>query len=142
MAFNKERIENLETGLSALQDQVSRIEIDIADKLQAIKENLQRLTEAIVSLQEGFSNHQVPHVNPSHPDPAINDIRRAPFFPRTTKLEFPYLFRMRPNRVAESSQSVFRLPRNCCATSGGFGILPPRGRGQPMVAVGELHLQR
>lgn len=57
MASNKERIESIEQGLGAFQDTVSQLEMGMADKLCLIEENLQRLTDTVLSSREGsFSN--------------------------------------------------------------------------------------
>lgn len=51
MVSNKERIENLKIGLRSLQDTVSRLEVGMVDKLLLIEENLQCLTDTIMSSQ-------------------------------------------------------------------------------------------
>ncbi|KAL6331615.1 hypothetical protein AAG906_011555 [Vitis piasezkii] len=47
MASNKERIEQLEAGIGSIHDNVSRIEMGMADKFQQLETTLHRLMEAV-----------------------------------------------------------------------------------------------
>lgn len=49
MSTNKERIEQLETGLGSLQDGMSRMELGLTDKLQRMEETIHKLSEELMS---------------------------------------------------------------------------------------------
>lgn len=67
------------------------MELGTADKLRMIEETLQRLTNAVMFLQEGVNSNLAPRLNPSclaRDETAIDDIWRAPFFHKSPKLDF------------------------------------------------------
>ncbi|KAK8716495.1 hypothetical protein V6N13_043802 [Hibiscus sabdariffa] len=57
MITNKERIENLETALGTVQDQLSKLETIISAKLQQMETSLSKTTDALLSKQELISSH-------------------------------------------------------------------------------------
>jgi len=57
MTTNKERIENLEAGLGGLQDNLSRTELGIADKLNRMEDIVQKLSEAMLSNNEASNSN-------------------------------------------------------------------------------------
>lgn len=56
MGTNKERIEQLECGLGAVQEGLHRIEFGMNDKLHHLEETLNRLSNVLLSNSES-SNH-------------------------------------------------------------------------------------
>lgn len=62
----------------------------MTDKLHMIEGTLQRLTDVVVSLQEGFNSNLIPHLNlprPARDEIVIDDVERTPFFHKSLKLE-------------------------------------------------------
>jgi len=57
MTTNKEGIENLEVGLGGLQDGMSRLELNIVDRIHQMESNINKLTEALLSNKEGSSSN-------------------------------------------------------------------------------------
>lgn len=57
MTTNKERIENLETGLGQLQDVVGRMETGVTSKLQHLEDMMTKLSETVLSSREGGSSN-------------------------------------------------------------------------------------
>jgi hypothetical protein len=57
MTTNKERIENLEVGLGGLQNGMSRLELNIVDRIHQMESNINKLTEALLSNKEGSSSN-------------------------------------------------------------------------------------
>ena len=49
MAYNKERIEALEVGLSGVQDGMQRLELGVTDKLHHLEETINKLSKALLS---------------------------------------------------------------------------------------------
>lgn len=91
MTTNKERIENLETGLGGLQDSFSRMKLRLTDKMRLIEENLKRLSDTIASNREGSSNHHVsrPSLPPLHCEERSERDEGRTFYSRVANLEFP-----------------------------------------------------
>lgn len=68
------------------------MELSTTNKLHTIEETLQRLTKAIVSIQESIGSTRAPRVNlpcPAYEEATIDDVGRAPFFPKLSTLDFP-----------------------------------------------------
>ena len=57
MTTNKERIENLEVGLGGLQNGMSRLKLNIVDRIHQMESNINKLTEALLSNKEGSSSN-------------------------------------------------------------------------------------
>ena len=57
MTTNKEGIENLEVGLGGLQDGMSRLELNIVDKIHQMENNINKLIEVLLSNKEGSSSN-------------------------------------------------------------------------------------
>jgi hypothetical protein len=57
MTTNKERIENLEVGLGGLQNGMSRLELNIVDRIHQMESNINKLTEALLSNKKGSSSN-------------------------------------------------------------------------------------
>jgi len=57
MTTNKEGIENLEVGLGGLQDGMSRLELNIVDRIHQMESNINKLTEVLLSNKEGSSSN-------------------------------------------------------------------------------------
>ena len=52
MGTNKERIEQLETGLGGVQDKLDSLEQGVSDKLQHLEETINRLANVMLVNQE------------------------------------------------------------------------------------------
>lgn len=92
MTSNKEHIENLEHGLSGLQDLASRLELGMADKLQFIEENLQCLSDTVMSSREASANNSMGWVEQARPvrddEPECGETGSHNFYLKVAKLEF------------------------------------------------------
>ena len=57
MATNKERIELLEVSIGGLQDNMSRMELGVNNKLHQLKAVSNRISEAILPKQDPTTSH-------------------------------------------------------------------------------------
>ncbi|KAK8482065.1 hypothetical protein V6N11_063350 [Hibiscus sabdariffa] len=57
MSTTREWIENLETSLGSVQDQLHRLETNITDKIQQLENAVSKATDALLSKQEPTSSH-------------------------------------------------------------------------------------
>ncbi|KAL4318963.1 hypothetical protein GQ457_18G015170 [Hibiscus cannabinus] len=90
MTTNKERIENLETALGTVQDQLSKLETSISAKLQQMEISLSKTTDALLSKQEPISSHANSSIGRSqHAKEESRGSGRSFSFSHPTKLEFP-----------------------------------------------------
>ena len=96
MATNKERIESLEVGLGALQDNFSRMKLGVTDKLHQLEATISKVAEALFSKQEPSSsnaNHNGNSTGCSHiigEDSQEGSAGRRPMFSsQLEKLKFP-----------------------------------------------------
>lgn len=93
MVSNKERIENFKARLGGLQDSMSHLEMGMANKLLLIEENLQRLTDTVISSCEGSPNHSLRRSRPSRPNKEERskqpETDRQGFYSKLAKLDFP-----------------------------------------------------
>ncbi|KAL4379488.1 hypothetical protein GQ457_02G040490 [Hibiscus cannabinus] len=90
MTTNKERIENLETALGTVQDQLSKLETSISAKLQQMETSLSKTTDALLSKQEPISSHANSSIGRSqHAKEESRGSGRSFSFSHPTKLEFP-----------------------------------------------------
>lgn len=93
MTSNKEQIEQLEVGLGGLQDSMSRFEIGMTDKMRLIEEDLQRLTDTMLSNCEGSASHTLSRLGANRPYREEENERPETgpqgFYSRFAKLYFP-----------------------------------------------------
>ena len=61
MATNKERIELLEVSVGGLQDNMSRMELGVKDKLHQLEVAINRISEAILPKQDPTTSHAFEH---------------------------------------------------------------------------------
>lgn len=101
MTTNKERIENLEVGLAGLQEQLSKMELGVADKLHQLENSISKIAEAVLSKQEPSSsntkdrtgNFLTGHSRNTREESRENTEGGRPLFSsRLAKLEFPKYF--------------------------------------------------
>lgn len=89
MATNKERIENLETGLGQVQDSMSRIEKGFGEDLQYIKAALSKLTETSLANKEESSCEGDRASQIRATPEVLKDGGKPLFSAKLAKLEFP-----------------------------------------------------
>ena len=93
MTTNKEGIENLEVGLGGLQDGMSRLELNIVDRIHQMESNINKLTEALLSNKEGSSSNTNDRSERTHHNREEFlekiDGGRQMFSSKLAKLEFP-----------------------------------------------------
>ena len=106
MAYNKERIEALEVGLSGVQDGMQRLELGVTDKLHHLEETINKLSKALLSTKEpSRNNNNNWREESSCSYHEKNDDGRQVFSSKMAKLEFQRYFGDDPiewfNRVAQ-----------------------------------------
>ena len=93
MATNKERIENLEAGLGGLQDNMSRMELGIVDKLQRMEDTILKLSEVLLTNNEAShsnSNERNSRLRANREEPREHsEGGRSMFSSKLAKLDLP-----------------------------------------------------
>lgn len=122
---NRERIEQLETGLSAMQEGLlHKMKLGMADRLYHLEGTLNRFSDVLLSNQESRS-----HTN--HHRKANNRGWQV-VSSKTAKLEFPWFSCNDPTKWFNQVNQFFKFQ----GTPEGFiSLLPPRRKGQPVVAM-------
>lgn len=89
MTSNKERIEHLEVGLGSLQDNLSRMELGLADRLHRMEDTLHKLSQTFLSTNEASNSNSNERHRRQSPRDEPETGERPIFTAKTAKLDFP-----------------------------------------------------
>ena len=89
MTTNKERIERIEADLGSLQDRMEQMEVGINDKLQRLKETINKLVESNNATKGTTSRNSTENSSSTKHAREERDAGRHMPPTRITKLEFP-----------------------------------------------------